>query len=164
MWGKTTSQYGGKITSRTIHVMFGRYLLITVLRLQMHYIFWWCVFWVCRTLEVPECCNGVARFCFEYLCGRPVWCLFFSSQYFVYSYYLLVHESWRKITILIHGKMRDSFISYSNSQNWNMLTDISQYIPHILKTILKKSMKHNETNAKMNFRCSYCLDIIISQI
>lgn len=48
MWGKTTSQYGGKITSSIIHVMFG------------------------RTLEVPECCNGVARFSFEYLCGRPV--------------------------------------------------------------------------------------------
>ncbi|XP_074329639.1 uncharacterized protein LOC141667150 isoform X3 [Apium graveolens] len=48
MWGKTTSKYGGNITSSTVHVMFG------------------------RTLEVPECCNGVARFCFEYLCGRPV--------------------------------------------------------------------------------------------
>lgn len=25
-----------------------------------------------RTVEVPESCNGVARFTFEYLCGRPV--------------------------------------------------------------------------------------------
>lgn len=25
-----------------------------------------------RTVEVPESCKGVARFTFEYLCGRPV--------------------------------------------------------------------------------------------
>lgn len=25
-----------------------------------------------RTVEVSESCNGVARFTFEYLCGRPV--------------------------------------------------------------------------------------------
>lgn len=33
----------------------------------------WC-FCVCiiRTVEVPQSCNGVARFTFEYLCGRPV--------------------------------------------------------------------------------------------
>lgn len=27
---------------------------------------------VVRTLEVPQSCNGVARFTFEYLCGQPV--------------------------------------------------------------------------------------------
>lgn len=33
-----------------------------------------CFFCACiiRTVEVPESCNGVARFTFEYLCGRPV--------------------------------------------------------------------------------------------
>ncbi|KAM7459479.1 hypothetical protein LguiA_036473 [Lonicera macranthoides] len=48
MWDRITIQYGGRVTSTTIPVMFG------------------------RTLEVPESCNGVARFTFEHLCGRPV--------------------------------------------------------------------------------------------
>ncbi|KAI9192166.1 hypothetical protein LWI28_019106 [Acer negundo] len=48
MWSQVTNQLGGQITSQTIPVMFG------------------------RTLEVPQSCNGVARFTFEYLCGRPV--------------------------------------------------------------------------------------------
>ncbi|KAF3447131.1 hypothetical protein FNV43_RR12311 [Rhamnella rubrinervis] len=48
MWHEVTNQVGGKITSSIVPVMFG------------------------RTLEVPESCNGVARFTFEYLCGRPV--------------------------------------------------------------------------------------------
>ncbi|XP_072977935.1 uncharacterized protein [Typha angustifolia] len=48
MWKETTNKAGGSITSTTIPVMFG------------------------RALEVPESCNGVARFHFEYLCGRPV--------------------------------------------------------------------------------------------
>ncbi|RZC53742.1 hypothetical protein C5167_012604 [Papaver somniferum] len=48
MWSKVINQSGGKIVSNTIPVMFGRYL------------------------EVPESCNGVARFTFDYLCGRPV--------------------------------------------------------------------------------------------
>ncbi|GAV88371.1 AFG1_ATPase domain-containing protein [Cephalotus follicularis] len=48
MWCQVTKQLGGRITSNTISVMFG------------------------RTLEVPQSCNGVARFAFEYLCGRPV--------------------------------------------------------------------------------------------
>ncbi|XP_072982076.1 uncharacterized protein [Typha latifolia] len=48
MWKETTNKAGGSITSITIPVMFG------------------------RALEVPESCNGVARFHFEYLCGRPV--------------------------------------------------------------------------------------------
>ncbi|KAL3746591.1 hypothetical protein ACJRO7_015537 [Eucalyptus globulus] len=48
MWHEITSKSGGQITSTTLGVMFG------------------------RTLEVPESCNGVARFTFEYLCGRPV--------------------------------------------------------------------------------------------
>ncbi|KAH0988802.1 hypothetical protein GBA52_000285 [Prunus armeniaca] len=47
-WHEVTNQVGGQITSSTIRVMFG------------------------RTLEVPESSNGVARFTFEYLCGRPV--------------------------------------------------------------------------------------------
>lgn len=47
-WGEVTDQYGGRIISKTIPVMFG------------------------RTLEVPECCNGVARFTFEYLCGQTL--------------------------------------------------------------------------------------------
>ncbi|XP_031286388.1 putative ATPase N2B [Pistacia vera] len=47
-WEQVTIQLGGKITSHTIRVMFG------------------------RTLEVPQSCNGVARLTFEYLCGRPV--------------------------------------------------------------------------------------------
>ena len=25
-----------------------------------------------RSIEIPQSCNGVARFDFEYLCGRPV--------------------------------------------------------------------------------------------
>lgn len=48
VWNKVTRQSGGRLTSDTIPVMFG------------------------RTLEVPQCCNGVARFKFDYLCGRPV--------------------------------------------------------------------------------------------
>ncbi|KAG7637413.1 putative ATPase, AFG1, P-loop containing nucleoside triphosphate hydrolase [Arabidopsis thaliana] len=48
MWRQVTDQYGGEITSATLPVMFG------------------------RTVEVPESCSGVARFTFEYLCGRPV--------------------------------------------------------------------------------------------
>ncbi|XP_020098706.1 putative ATPase N2B isoform X2 [Ananas comosus] len=48
MWHEITAKTGGYITSTTISVMFG------------------------RSLEVPESCNGVARFDFEYLCGRPV--------------------------------------------------------------------------------------------
>ncbi|KAM7276065.1 hypothetical protein ACFE04_017931 [Oxalis oulophora] len=48
MWREVTNQLGGKITPNTVSVMFG------------------------RTLDIPESCNGVARFNFEYLCGRPV--------------------------------------------------------------------------------------------
>ncbi|KAF6151164.1 hypothetical protein GIB67_037372 [Kingdonia uniflora] len=48
MWSEVINQSGGKIISSTIPVMFG------------------------RMLEVPESCNGIARFTFEYLCGRPV--------------------------------------------------------------------------------------------
>lgn len=48
MWDMTITQTGGQVSSQTLPVMFG------------------------RTLEVPESCNGVARFTFEYLCGRPV--------------------------------------------------------------------------------------------
>ncbi|XP_011070982.1 putative ATPase N2B isoform X1 [Sesamum indicum] len=48
MWSLVVSQSGGRITSQTLPVMFG------------------------RTLEVPESCNGAARFTFEYLCGRPI--------------------------------------------------------------------------------------------
>ncbi|KAK4853673.1 hypothetical protein QYF36_012621 [Acer negundo] len=48
MWSQVTNQLGGQITSQTIPVMFG------------------------RTLKVPQSFNGVARFKFEYLCGRPV--------------------------------------------------------------------------------------------
>ncbi|KAL7164249.1 hypothetical protein ACSBR2_040206 [Camellia fascicularis] len=48
VWNEVTRQPGGRFTSDTIPVMFG------------------------RTLEVPQCCNGVARFKFDYLCGRPV--------------------------------------------------------------------------------------------
>ncbi|XP_019447543.1 PREDICTED: lactation elevated protein 1 [Lupinus angustifolius] len=47
-WHDVTSRLGGRIVSNTISVMFG------------------------RTLEVPESCEGVARFTFEYLCGRPL--------------------------------------------------------------------------------------------
>ncbi|XP_040378579.1 putative ATPase N2B isoform X2 [Oryza brachyantha] len=48
MWHDITRQIGGNIISVTIPVMFG------------------------RCLEIPKSCNGVARFDFEYLCGRPV--------------------------------------------------------------------------------------------
>lgn len=48
MWCQVTNQLGGQITSETIPVMFG------------------------RVLDVPESCNGVAKFTFEYLCGRMV--------------------------------------------------------------------------------------------
>lgn len=48
VWNEVARHSEGRITSDTIAVMFG------------------------RTLEVPQCCNGVARFTFEYLCGRPV--------------------------------------------------------------------------------------------
>ncbi|ESW33213.1 hypothetical protein PHAVU_001G051900 [Phaseolus vulgaris] len=47
-WHDVTSRLGGRIVSNTISVMFG------------------------RTLEVPESFDGVARFTFEYLCGRPL--------------------------------------------------------------------------------------------
>lgn len=47
-WSQVTDESGGHITPETIPVMFGRWL------------------------EVPESCNGVSRFTFEYLCGRPV--------------------------------------------------------------------------------------------
>ncbi|XP_047071285.1 AFG1-like ATPase [Lolium rigidum] len=48
MWHDITNQTGGNITAVTIPVMFG------------------------RSLEIPQSCSGVARFDFEYLCGRPV--------------------------------------------------------------------------------------------
>ncbi|MFQ6619174.1 hypothetical protein Gotur_000555 [Gossypium turneri] len=48
MWYQVINQAGGEVTSSTVPVMFG------------------------RTLEVPQSCNGVARFTFDYLCGRPV--------------------------------------------------------------------------------------------
>ncbi|KAK2979237.1 hypothetical protein RJ640_021143 [Escallonia rubra] len=48
MWDQITRMSGGGVISNTILVMFG------------------------RTLEVPQSCNGVARFTFQYLCGRPV--------------------------------------------------------------------------------------------
>lgn len=48
VWNEFARHSEGRITSDTIAVMFG------------------------RTLEVPQCCNGVARFTFEDLCGRPV--------------------------------------------------------------------------------------------
>ncbi|WOL09423.1 hypothetical protein Cni_G18176 [Canna indica] len=47
-WRKVTMNAGGIITSTVIPVMFGRYL------------------------DVPESCNGIARFNFEHICGRPV--------------------------------------------------------------------------------------------
>ncbi|WJX09835.1 peroxisome-assembly ATPase [Trifolium repens] len=47
-WHNATGTFGGKIIPETISVMFG------------------------RTLEVPESCGGVARFTFDYLCGRPL--------------------------------------------------------------------------------------------
>uniref|UniRef100_A0A2C9W661 AAA+ ATPase domain-containing protein n=1 Tax=Manihot esculenta TaxID=3983 RepID=A0A2C9W661_MANES len=47
IWCQVTAQLGGEITSATVPVMFG------------------------RKLEVPESCNGVAKFTFEYLCGQP---------------------------------------------------------------------------------------------
>ncbi|KAL3844302.1 hypothetical protein ACJIZ3_001705 [Penstemon smallii] len=47
-WNMVAGQSGGRVDSQTLPVMFG------------------------RTLEVFESCNGVARFTFEYLCGRPV--------------------------------------------------------------------------------------------
>ncbi|KAG2691498.1 hypothetical protein I3760_08G012100 [Carya illinoinensis] len=48
IWCEVTNHLGGQIYTDTIPVMFG------------------------RTLEVPNCCEGVARFTFEYLCGQPV--------------------------------------------------------------------------------------------
>ncbi|PWA35982.1 AFG1-like ATPase family protein [Artemisia annua] len=48
IWDETIQNSGEQVRSETISVMFG------------------------RTLEVPESCNGVAKFSFEYLCGRPV--------------------------------------------------------------------------------------------
>ncbi|XP_050216211.1 uncharacterized protein LOC126667283 [Mercurialis annua] len=48
MWYHVTDQIGQEITSAAIPVMFG------------------------RKLEVPESCNGVAKFGFEHLCGQPL--------------------------------------------------------------------------------------------
>ncbi|KAJ1292677.1 hypothetical protein BS78_01G008300 [Paspalum vaginatum] len=48
MWLDVTNQTGENIASVTIPVMFG------------------------RSIEIPQSCNGVAKFDFEYLCGRPV--------------------------------------------------------------------------------------------
>ncbi|WVZ61311.1 hypothetical protein U9M48_011209 [Paspalum notatum var. saurae] len=48
MWLDVTNQRGENIASVTIPVMFG------------------------RSIEIPQSCNGVAKFDFEYLCGRPV--------------------------------------------------------------------------------------------
>eukprot|EP01018_Ginkgo_biloba_P021069 Gb_14272 [translate_table: standard] len=48
IWKEITNQVGGQIISTTISVMFG------------------------RILEVPKSCNGVARFTFDQICGRPV--------------------------------------------------------------------------------------------
>lgn len=48
MWVDITNQTGENVTSVTIPVMFG------------------------RSIEIPQSCNGVAKFDFEYLCGRPV--------------------------------------------------------------------------------------------
>ncbi|XP_041990677.1 putative ATPase N2B isoform X1 [Salvia splendens] len=48
IWNKIVGESGERVTSQTLPVMFG------------------------RTLEVPQSCNGVARFTFEYLCGQPI--------------------------------------------------------------------------------------------
>ncbi|CAA6666388.1 unnamed protein product [Spirodela intermedia] len=48
VWHEITNQSGGKVISTTIPVMFG------------------------RRIEIPESCEGIARFSFDYLCGRPV--------------------------------------------------------------------------------------------
>lgn len=47
-WQELVSQAGGKVEPATVPVMFG------------------------RTLEVPESCNGIARFSFEQICDKPV--------------------------------------------------------------------------------------------
>ncbi|KAJ4953831.1 hypothetical protein NE237_030663 [Protea cynaroides] len=48
MWHEVINQFGGRITTKTIPVMFG------------------------RKVEVPESCDGVARFTFDNLCSHPV--------------------------------------------------------------------------------------------
>ncbi|XP_078432357.1 AFG1-like ATPase family protein isoform X2 [Wolffia australiana] len=48
IWQEITSQYRRSITSATIPVMFG------------------------RMIDIPESCGGIARFTFEFICGRPV--------------------------------------------------------------------------------------------
>ncbi|KAL8503752.1 hypothetical protein ACS0TY_022462 [Phlomoides rotata] len=47
-WNKILGQSGRRVASQTLPVMFG------------------------RSLEVPQSCDGVARFTFEYLCGQPI--------------------------------------------------------------------------------------------
>lgn len=91
MWDRITIQYGGRVTSTTIPVMFGRYLLNITIRaaiallLQRNDIP--CVF--TRRLEVLESCNGVARFTFEHLCGQPVCCMILNE--FVHWFFIPIY-------------------------------------------------------------------------
>lgn len=76
MWCKIINESGGRIVLNTIRVMFGRYVYNVINFLNRG--FFQLVLILCfqiRILEVPESCNGVARFTFDYLCGRPVVCL-----------------------------------------------------------------------------------------
>ncbi|CAN1169244.1 AFG1-like ATPase, partial [Linum perenne] len=82
MWSQVTEQLGGRITSVTIPVMFGRYLLYSkVSNLHICLLHTLSSLALNRKLKVPESCKGVARFPFEHLCGRPVIAPLFSFRF-----------------------------------------------------------------------------------
>lgn len=74
IWNANVKLSGGTVTSQTLPVMFGRYFYC-MKSIKMHistFIYNMSISLVFRSFEVFESSNGVARFTFEYLCGRPV--------------------------------------------------------------------------------------------
>jgi hypothetical protein len=57
-----------------------------------------------RSIEIPQSCNGVARFDFEYLCGRPV----ISQSHFISVYNLDAKKKYYcRITDIISSTIAD---------------------------------------------------------
>lgn len=88
-----------------------------------------------RILEVPESCNGVARFTFDYLCGRPVVCLpwhlyvvlyipFDLFIFFTFYFRCTLEKRERIITMSIwHGSLPGKLLVL-----WSFETNIQHFL------------------------------------